>query len=375
MPEIALEVGATVALYKEDLQELLANLQQTGYQTVGPRVKDDAIIYGTLTGITELPRGYTSEQDPAHYRLIFSGHENYFNVTPGAQSWKQFFFPARSRLFSLRKNGNLWEAEDKTERLPSLALIGVRPCELAAILIQDRVFMRQDYIDPYYRSRRQSAFILAVNCLHPCGRCFCASMNSGPKAAGGYDLCLTELDDVFLLDIGSDAGRMMVTNLPWQPASAFWLQAAQRGLHEARQKMGRAIADVDGLPQKLFANLEHPHWEEVGRRCLSCANCTQVCPTCFCWDVQEINTLDGQVALRERVWDSCFNPEYSYVFGGNTRPTTRSRYRQWLTHKLGSWKQQFNVPGCVGCGRCITWCPAGIDITAETAAICVEVQA
>jgi ferredoxin len=194
-------------------------------------------------------------------------------------------------------------------------------------------------------------------------------MGTGPKAESGFDLCLTELEDIFLVQIGSEAGRLMMSNQEVQPASAFWQISAQRGLLEARQNMGRSLHAPQELPEILLRNLEHPQFDQVARRCLSCTNCTQVCPTCFCWTMEEINELAGQIVRRERIWDSCFNPEYSHVFGGNSRPTTLSRYRQWITHKLAGWYQQFGVSGCVGCGRCITWCPAGIDITVEAATL------
>ena len=268
---------------------------------------------------------------------------------------------------------NRWVVEPRQARPPAYAFIGVRPCELAAIQIQDRVFLRDDVKDPIYRSRRERAFILVVNCINPAGTCFCVSMGSGPKARDGFDLALTELEDVFLVEIGSETGRMVVANLAWEPASAFLVQAAQRRLDAARAQMGRDMAECGCIAeQDCSLTLDHPHYDDVAKRCISCGNCTQVCPTCFCWDVQEINQLDGQVVRRERVWDSCFNPEYSYVFGGNSRPITRSRYRQWITHKLASWKQQFGTRGCVGCGRCITWCPAKIDITVEAAALVKE---
>ena len=375
MVEIQLGIGSTVALSKGTLEDILINLRNQGYEAIGPMIKDGAVVYSPLSSMQDLPQGYTSQQDAGYYRLVHTGDEDYFSLTPGPHTWKQFFFPPRSEVTQLRRDPqrpNRWLVETRQTRPPAYAFIGVRPCELAAIQIQDRVFLRDDVKDPIYRSRRERAFILVVNCLYPSGTCFCASMGSGPKATEGFDLALTELEDVFLVEVGSETGRMILANLAWEPASAFLVQAAQRKLEAARAQMGRVLENVDALPAKLLGSLDHPQYEQVAGRCISCGNCTQVCPTCFCWDVQEINQLDGQVVRRERVWDSCFNPEYSYVFGGNSRPNTRSRYRQWITHKLASWQQQFGTRGCVGCGRCITWCPAKIDITVEAAALVKE---
>lgn len=375
MAEIRLEMGTAVALPKSALPGLLANLTQMGYQIVGPQVKDNTIIYAPLSQAEDLPRGYLSEQKPGSYRLVYTGHENYFDITPGPHSWKMLFFPPRSQLVAFQQSGTSqsWEIEAANETLPPYALFGVRPCELAAIQVQDRVFLREDFKDPIYRKRRQSSFIITVNCLHPCGTCFCASMGTGPEAKAGYDISLTELEDVFLVKTGSEAGKMVLSDLPWQPAGAFLIQTAQQEIEKARNNMGRSLPNPEELPI-LLNNLNHPQYENVSKRCLSCANCTQVCPTCFCWDVQDLNDLSGSSVQRDRVWDSCFNPEYSYVFGGNSRPKTRSRYRQWITHKLAGWYQQFGTSGCVGCGRCITWCPAGIDITVEAAALREEAQ-
>jgi len=376
MPEKHLEMGTTIALPKSALAGLIANLKRIGYEVVGPQVKDNTIVYAPLSKSEELPRGYLSEQKPGSYRLIYTGHENYFDITPGPHSWKMFFFPPRSQVVAFQRSDTTqnWGIEAEEAQTHPYALFGVRPCELAAIQIQDRVFLRSDFKDPIYRKHRQSAFVLSVNCLHPCGTCFCASMGTGPEAKTGYDISLTELEDVFLVKTGSEAGRMVMSGLPWQPASAFLIQSAQQELSDAREHMGRSLPDPDELPEILLNNLNHPQYDDVSKRCLSCANCTQVCPTCFCWDVQDLNNLSGNNVRRERVWDSCFNLEYSYVFGGNNRPNTRSRYRQWITHKLAGWYQQFGTSGCVGCGRCITWCPAGIDITAEAAALREEAR-
>ena len=375
MAEIQISVGSTVALPKTGLEKLLANLLQTGYRVLGPQIQDGAIVCKPLKSTAELPKGYISEQDSGFYRLVYSGHRRFFDATPGAQSWKQFFFPAFSELagFTHDDHGH-WQVEETETDLTPLALFGVFPCDLAAIQVQDHIFLREEWKDPIYWARRQSAFILAVDCLHPCGTGFCASMGTGPKANPGFDLRLTELEDVFLVEIGSEAGRLVMEGISVLPTSAFWLQAAQKGLEDASAKMGRSLPDQQELPDLLLNNLDAQQWDDVARRCMSCSSCTQVCPTCFCWDARDSIPLNGQTARRERVWDSCFNPDYSYIVGGNSRPNTRSRYRQWLTHKFGSWYAQFGTSGCIGCGRCITWCPAKIDVTAELQAIREEVQ-
>ncbi len=179
---------------------------------------------------------------------------------------------------------------------------------------------------------------------------------------------LTERRDDFLLEARSERGEAILDALPTGDASdedARWLDDA---LDEASSKMGRAM-DPKGLPELLFGRLDHPRWDEVAERCLACGNCTNVCPTCFCATAEVPSDLDGSEASAERLWDSCFTRDHAQIHGANVRPKIRDRYRQWLTHKVGSWVSQFGVSGCVGCGRCIAWCPVGIDITEEVAAL------
>jgi sulfhydrogenase subunit beta (sulfur reductase) len=372
MAETQWNVGSTAALPKSKLDELLARLQEKGYRTYGPRIRDDAVVYAPLEKAADLPQGHTSVESAGQYRVVPSGNSRYFDITPGAQSWKQFFFPPRVALFDLCRQAE-WKKEKTDGAVPRVALVGVRPCELAAIKIQDLAFLREDFTDPIYRDRRANAFLLVVNCLHPGGTCFCASMGTGPKAAGDFDLALTELDDAYILEIGSEAGKDILQGIPLQPVKKAMTQEAEKGFAAAKDNMGRQLETGD-LPDLILKNLDHPEWAAVAARCMSCASCTLVCPTCFCWDTQDHTSLDGKQTGRERVWDSCFNPGYSYQAGGNTRPDTRSRYRQWLSHKLGTWKEQYGVLGCVGCGRCITWCPVKIDITEEIAALRKEAR-
>jgi sulfhydrogenase subunit beta (sulfur reductase) len=372
MTESALIVGSSVTLPKSELNLLMADLREKGYQTVGPRLQDESIVYGEITSLDDLSRGINSDQGPASYRITHSTKNRYFDFIPGGQSWKQFLFPSQQTLFSAVKDGS-WKLIEPNETAPRYALIGVRACELAAIHIQDKVFLREDFKDPSYRAKREGLFILGVNCLDPDDTCFCTSMGTGPRLFAGYDLCLTELEEVFLLEVGSELGRALLTERSFNLPSAFVQESAKHALDKASKAILRKL-EISDLPDLLTGNLEAERWTEVANRCLSCGNCTQVCPTCFCWNVIDHVNISGTSTRRERVWDSCFSLNYSYMAGGNTRPSVCSRYRQWLTHKLGTWVEQFGMLGCVGCGRCISWCPAGIDLTEEVAAIRAEVN-
>lgn len=353
---------------KSDLQRLIELLRCDGYTVVGPKVEDDAIVYAEIGHIDELPKGFRNSQDPGKYRVEQTGHKNLFEFNVGPHSWKQFLFPPRAMVASGTREANRWTFETPPEQQPKFAFLGVRSCELAAIAIQDRIFLQGSYVDPIYKARRESALIIAINCTVAASTCFCTSMKTGPKCRIGYDLALTELEDGFVIQSETERGRSLLTTL--KPDEAI-----DKDLEEARILEQRAVEqiskqlDTTNIRDLLLGNLEHPRWDEVSTRCLSCTNCTMVCPTCFCSSVSEVVDLTGDSVHRQREWDSCFNLDFSYTANGIVRNDRRSRYRQWLTHKLASWYDQFDSSGCVGCGRCITWCPVGIDLTEEVAAI------
>jgi ferredoxin len=360
--------GAQVVIAKPELQRIFDALSAAKYTLVGPTLRENAIVYDEIERISDLPAGWTDEQGPGSYRLETRSDESYFGYVVGPHSWKRYLYPPRAKVFSAYRSDGGFEIRTDPEHPPSYAFIGVRACEIAAIGVQDRVFIEGPVQEPNYKARRENLFILAVNCTEPGGTCFCASMKTGPTCTSGFDLALTELEAVFVLEIGSPLGAEMLAEADWRPAGAFELDHARRALAEAELNMGRSL-DTSDLPGLIYDNLDHPHWDEVAQRCLSCANCTLVCPTCFCADVEDVSNLTGSETERVLVWDSCFNPDFSYVFGGHLRPNIRARYRQWLSHKMASWIDQFGVSGCVGCGRCITWCPVGIDLTLEVTAI------
>jgi ferredoxin len=369
MSEARPEEGPGPAVLRRDaLDGLLDAIRRRGFRLVGPVVSDDVICYGDISSSADLPAGWTDEQEPAMYRLRRRDDQALFGYNVGPQSWKKYLFPASSRLGAAGQVNQ----HDPAGRF---AFIGVRACDLHAIEIQDRVFTGGRHVDPEYAGNREGAFIVAVNCGQAGRTCFCASMSAGPRASAGFDLALTELLDCaghrFLVETGTPRGAEVLADAGVLPAPPGDIAAADEIVERTTAAMGRRMPALD-LRDLLYDNLEHPRWDDVASRCLACGNCTMVCPTCFCFSVEEVGDLTGDDTQRRRFWDSCFTLDHSYIHGGPVRASNRSRYRQWMTHKLATWHDQFGTSGCVGCGRCITWCPVGIDITEEVGAIAAD---
>ena len=365
------ELGRAV-IEPEALDALVGVLRDRGYLVLGPTVRDGAIVYAELETGAELPVGWTDRQEGGTYRLERRSDDARFGFAVGPHSWKQFLFPPRIRLWQARRNGDstLEVEEEPTDDTP-LAFFGVRSCDLHAIATQDRIFIGGRFVDRDYAARREGAFVVAANCFEPGGTCFCVSMGTGPRAEAGYDLAVTEIlegEHRLLVEVGTERGATVLSELPSRSVEHADVDAAERAVAGAAARMGREMEAGD-LRDLLANNLEHPRWDDVADRCLTCGNCVLVCPTCFCSTVEDHTDLAGEQAERWRTWDTCFSVDHSYIHGGSVRPDNRSRYRQWMTHKLGTWHDQFGTSGCVGCGRCITWCPVGIDITEEVAAI------
>jgi sulfhydrogenase subunit beta (sulfur reductase) len=356
----------------DGLQALFDALRRRGYRVVGPTLRDGAILYDDIADVADLPRGWTDEQDGGRYRLRRRDDDALFGYAVGPHSWKKFLHPPHRLLWSAERDGRGVTVTSAPPAADKYAFIGVRACDLNAIAVQDRVLTGGTFVDPSYRERRRNTFILALNCSVAGGTCFCVSMQTGPKAAGGYDLALTELADGpehrFVIDAGSDEGSSILGEVSHRPATDDEIAQAESIVARTAAGMGRHMR-ADDVHDLLLRNLEHPRWNEVADRCLTCSNCTMVCPTCFCTTVEDASDLTAARTQRTQRWDSCFTMDFSYVHGGSVRSQTRSRYRQWMTHKLATWWDQFGTSGCVGCGRCITWCPVGIDITEEVAAI------
>jgi formate hydrogenlyase subunit 6/NADH:ubiquinone oxidoreductase subunit I len=359
-------------LERNHLQKLFDVLSASGHRIIGPTVRDGAIVYDDLNSVDDLPAGWTDIQEAGIYRLMKRDDQALFGYNVGPHSWKKFLFPPRTRLWQADRDGESARITDEPIENQKMAFIGVRSCELHAIAVQDRVFIQPNFVNTSYQARREKAFIVAVNCGQAGGTCFCVSMNTGPKATAGYDLALTEIIEngrhYFVVEAGTEAGMAVIEQVPHMSAGAAQKSAAEAAVATAAGQMRRQM-DTTGIKDLLYRNYRNPRWDDVASRCLTCANCTMVCPTCFCSTVEDVTNLKGDHAERWQRWDSCFTMDLSYIHGGSVRSSSKSRYRQWMTHKLATWIDQFGTSGCVGCGRCITWCPVAIDITEEVRAI------
>jgi len=361
-----------VVIDRRDFDAIFTALKGRGFQIVGPTRRDEAIVYDEIHSAADLPAGWSDVQEASRYRLRKRADQALFGYAVGPHSWKPYLLPPALRLWRAERGDQGFVIEETTSDPPRLALLGVRACELNAIAIQDRVFRRAATAEPDFCARRENLFVIALQCSQAGGTCFCVSMGSGPEVESGFDLVLTEVlgagSHYFVAVAGSAGGAALLGEIPHHAAGAEERERADHVVAQTAAQMGRS-SDTTHVKELLYANADHPRWDDVAARCLTCGNCTMVCPTCFCTTVEDVTDLSGEHAERWRKWESCFSVEFSYLHGGAVRSSARSRYRQWLTHKMATWIDQFGTSGCVGCGRCITWCPVGIDITEELRAI------
>ncbi len=374
-------------LPRSQLQSLLDQLLAEDYQCIGPQIQSNALVFKPFTQAESLPHGITDHQDAGHYRLQPLDSRRNFHWNCSAQLLKPYFFQAEQVLWQVEKqqDGQLVFCQTQSHQ-PKRAFFAVRACDIAALKLQDQHFLHSEFVDDHYAENRKNNLFIAVTCSKAGDNCFCHRTDDGPAITEGYDLLLDELNEGFVLQAGSLEGEQIYQQLAQRQvleiASSEQQQQADQSLSQVRQ----ALLDKDDQQQQhlhlpfepelirqvLMQNLDHPHWQELAERCLSCGNCTSVCPTCFCSSQRDIPELDGSQVQHVRQWDSCFSQGHSYIHGYQVRGKTQLRYQQWLTHKLVNWYEQYGRSGCVGCGRCVTWCPVGIDFTQAAMQICQD---
>lgn len=358
-------------LPKNQFDELLDTLKVLGAECIGPVINDHAIRYLPVTSCNEFPVGVQDLQSPASYQLHTEEHSRWFAWANGPQAIKPYLFAPEETLWQCSRDAEGKLAFRSHQAEPTLkAIIGVRACDLAAMALQDQHFI-EHCEDDHYKARRQQLILIAVNCTHPAATCFCHATGDGPEAKQGYDILLDELDDGFIVRTATSIGERIIQKMALEPASKDMITQLERANDLARQKFQRDLPAVD-IQSMLIDQQMSEHWQQIAERCLACGNCTSVCPSCFCHSHYEEPRSDPQESIHGRRWESCFNKDHSYIHGHTVHADTHDRYRQWMTHKFSTWIEQYGRSGCVGCGRCITWCPVGIDVTEELRAFANE---
>ena len=330
-------------LEKDRLEHLVTGLLDD-YQIFGPVARRSDVSFQEVSSAEMLKLDYTTTTLPP-----------------------KKFFHRREDLVEYEAGGGFKVPELDLER--PILLLGVHACDLNAILRQDRLFS-SEYVDPYYLRRRESSAIVALTCTDVGENCFCASLGTGPTIEEGYDLLLTDLGGSYLVEVGTDRGREMIQGLALRDASGADLAEKERRVKEVLAKFKKSIR-MEGLAELASNSPDHEVWTLIGEKgglagcfpCLSCGNCSMVCPTCYCYEVADIPDLSFEAGVRSRELDSCQVLEYAAVaLGGNFRSDRKSRVRHWMMCKFGAAGGQINS-SCVGCGRCIRSCPAHIDLT------------
>lgn len=344
---------------KGAISDMLMALSSS-YKLIGPKVQSDVITLGEIIP-ADLPFHVKDIQIAGSYRLDSEKSNYLFSFSIGPDSFKRFLFPPEIELFKWRYREKGLDSFQPLEISVPIVLFGLRACDTEALILYDRIFAE----DWYYKKIRDKSIVIAINCLFPNENCFCPSLSTGPEVRRA-DLIITELEDRLLLEVQNNRILDFLKELKTERADDFDIKSKDQVVKRCRELIKKQI-DIKNL-SFLLKKLENTVWKEIAEIDLECGNCTQVCPTCFCnstFDKLKLSDISKKAyqGVRIRVWDSCFSRNFSKVHGGNFRPSRRARYRHWFMHKFNYMEEQFGIKGCVGCGRCITWCPAGIDVT------------
>ena len=302
--------------------------------------------------------GPTRGKGGTEYAEVAGAEELELERTNCIKGPKEFFFPQSETLVEFEGYVDKAVPVGELEKPKPLVLLAARPCDVRSLEILDRLFVNEDFVDDYYKAKRDAASILCLSCNEPRPTCFCTSVGGNPFDTTGCDVSMTKVRGGFLLEAHSDKGEALVQDLG--DADATVLAEKDRLKQEAARSIGTELG-IEGLPEKLKGMFDDPVWSELTDKCLGCGVCTYLCPTCHCFDIQD-EAVDDR-GKRVRNWDSCMFPIFTYHGSGHQpRDRRHQRMRQRILHKFNYYVENFDVIACVGCGRCITECPTNEDL-------------
>ncbi len=317
-----------------------------------------------LVGAYDLYGPVAAKKNQTIFRKIEKAEDLKLDYDSTMTSPRSLIYPARQDLCTIDRKTHQHKTVTQV-RAKKRIIFAIHPCDMHAISILDRTFLG-DFKDFYYGELRRETLTVVLNCSKACAQGFCASMGTGPflQLEQGFDLVLTAKSKNYLVECGSERGKRLVEKASGLRKARRNDLAEKEDIESRAKKTFAKGLETIGLPDLLMRNLDHPVYERTAdRRCLGCTNCTMVCPTCYCYNVEDHTELELRTTTRERHWDSCQELNFARVHEGNFRSSRRARLRQFVTHKLATWLEQYGCFGCVGCGRCMTWCPTGIDLT------------
>ncbi len=300
--------------------------------------------------------------DDILFKLLENGVEPLVGYLNAKNSPKNFLFPQTETMMRYMKTERGTELSKDNGEAGKAVLFGVRPCDARSFVLLDMVFDQETYRDPYYIDKREKTTVVSFACVHPpYTTCFCTSVGGHPMSSDGADVMLTDIGDSYLAEFITSKGEKLLKKMEGLPKAEDSAVEKKKELSDNAEKEIKSHVPAMQIKTWLDENFEHPFWDTIHRSCIACGTCTYLCPTCHCFDISDEEKGDN--GKRIRSWDSCMYWLFTYETSGhNPRPSQKERWRQRVMHKFKYYVDNFKAISCVGCGRCVMYCPVNIDI-------------
>ncbi|MEM4513481.1 MAG: 4Fe-4S dicluster domain-containing protein [Ignisphaera sp.] len=319
---------------------------------VGYKVFGGSVIWGSISDVNDLPLNVSDIQGPGFFRITKGTRFRHSVASP-----KVFLNPSEQLLLMVFRN---YDVESVVGEIPRVVLFGIKPCDVKSIEVLDSILGNHPL---YAKARKAIAGIVVEECLEPGETCFCGATDSGPNAGKGFDISYAKVNEnSVIFRYGSNLGKRIIDELGLKEAERDIVEEYVRLVENAKTKTVSKIPKVVDVQKALYNCIEDISiWAMLSKNCVGCGNCNYVCPTCFCLEFED-EIVDERYAKRVAKWIGCLTYTYGQVAGGHFRPQLYMRYRHFVLHKFLFYPKQIGLLGCVGCGRCITWCPLGVDL-------------